>query len=301
MTPVQYQYVFPNPSNRILHLPEFAPDPAPIVGVWLFAQNPIEGFPADAYGHITVAVDPGSRYSNSAGYPSNQFEEPYYLKTIGVMETRPNWGLMQRTEHQHPIRYSSGDCIVFASEIYNVPNILLYMGIVWQQEGDIPNQAGTLLFSTILDSVIDRSNGIAMRNIIPANGVACNEVRVCISSLGFYYSAGHISIGVRDGGTPNMRALPVELLFGTQPGFLLAPFSRRWSNWVPLIKGKTDDLLINIDMFYPDPDDNKWVYGNNGGGGYYSFGVPSSFLMNMGGTPVYQPNRSYIVSGVEIR
>jgi hypothetical protein len=320
---VQYNYVFKSSApfsstagmtylkDTVLKLPDDGgptcrlPDPLKIEQVWMWREYPAVGFPMNAYGSVSVAVDPGSRYGQSADFPANQFEEPYYLKTIGFMNTSPRTPRAQLTNHSIGIDYSKsrGDSLVFAYQAVNPgADFMMYMGVVWKAPCNPNPAAGAVsIYQTTNTGAVDSSAGVAIRSIIPSGGVAGTEVRVTITSLASYMSTGHLTIGIRDGATANMKAIPVEALFGMQPGYILAPFSRQKSNWIPLVKSAADELLINVDMFYINPTDNKYNYSNTGNGAYYSYGVPSSFSAVMGGAVQFIASKTYIVSEIEIR
>lgn len=298
---VQYNFVIPNPVNRILRLPSFAPDPCPIVGTLMFCQNPETGFPSWAYGDISVAVDPRSAYCNASGFPTNQFEEPLFLKTIAIMETIPGRPRGVHKRFRRPIMYSAGngDCLVFAPEMHNISNMLLYLGVIWLQDGDIPDQAGTGIFSTTFDASVSANANISLRSIIsPSPQIASSVVRIRVSSGADYMTLQNFSIGVRDGTSPNMVAAPVPVTFGSMPDLTLAPYSRRWSDWVSLTRGATDQLLVNLDLFNGS---NAWAYRTSGVGGSYASAVASFDAAVMRGSPAFVAGRGHIVDQAEVR
>lgn len=302
----QYTWNLGVPICRVLTLPpEMIPDPCDIIYAKLVAQEPLgSAFPVGTYGDITVAVDPFGLYTSSADFPANQFEEPLFLKSLVQMETMHGSSVFQGGELIHPVRYrkSQGDKILVAPEGTPGNGIAqLYLCIGWRDNEDIPLQAGTEVFSIALDSDSSASAPVALRNVVSCPP-ACSEVRVRVSSRDSACVVNRASIGVRNGTSPNTTATPVELTFNTLTGFLLAPFSRRWSDWVPLPKAAGDQFLVHFDLQSPNPN-NRWAFKFSGvaGDNSYSGTAPSSNLITLPGASAETVGRTHIVDRVEVR
>ena len=175
-------------QNKVLYLENFTdgilPDPLYITKnvIWFDGVGPVD---SSTIGAITVAVDPGQKYIQAAGFPSAQRFEPQYLKPLGILELR-NVGVRRFSEdYNPPVAYRSGDAVIIAPYCTGgAPGSVmtsLFLAVNYKATADIPNPPTSAPPHQLLvghfDTVSSGNPASSVRSVVPGPVVAASKFR----------------------------------------------------------------------------------------------------------------------------
>lgn len=296
-------------AKSVFHIENFIDDlsqltyPIAIRRVFLWYQG--ASIPSGAYGDIGIALDPQRQYTIGASFPATENVLPSTLKPLGILEFFPNGSHQKDNWFPFPTNYREGDAIIMAPEVEGNFPVQLGINVSFESDGDINiGQPPNLVYNSPLMLPANCSQDICNRNVIPNVQIAGSKVRIHVSSVpaltGGYGNMNPTGayVGIRDGQTSSMKSIPVPLTFGGLTNLSLGKQACMWSDIADLDIAIGDDLLVEIDHFNGDGN-NNWSYTDGGQGSYYSH-MFSGNTAAIQGTVQYISGRTKVIDAVQV-
>jgi hypothetical protein len=304
-------------ANQVLYLEDYLPagvtlpNPAYITGFIAFDEaHTVASYGANTYGCVSFAVDPARRYMSTSRFPQQQLALPDTLKTLGVLRIAAGSAAISiDKQFSPPIAYRPGDAIIVGPQgfgplgggLYEMLRLSLGFRILAEQDLIArPTSGPVSVFQAPLNTNSAGNNNLCIRNVFPRLILGGNQIRVKIAALSSPCVVQRISVGIRNGLSPDTIAAPVELLCAGGHGVSVAANSEQWSDWGSLTTQPGQSVLGNVSLFN-GTGANAWAFRTMSGADSYSSNVDAWNTAAMGGTPVLQRGRTHVISDVQVQ
>lgn len=293
------------------------PNPVTITGSTIWVQG---GVPSNIFGNLSMAIDPQQVYAKTAGFPAYQYYVVNTFKTLAVMQIQPsNAGLPGQQQYMgnqfvwqtlpQPFDYYPGDAIAFAPECGSTDptkkTVLPTLVSVTLSNPDIPPLQYVLNFPPV--QMVKTSNpGRSLRNLLPAAAAASSKIRVkLLHAFNDNHSSRITNMAVcvqAASGSPDCASTPVPMLCFQTPWTIVYPSQTVWCDWTDFALSPGQVPIVIADVFTPSEDGvMHWSYNPSGGLGDWAGMIPSYNQAVMGGSPVWQPNRTHVIYGAQVQ